>query len=111
MERIEGFPPISTVDARLLILGSMPSIKSLKAREYYAHKGNVFWRIMGELFDAGLDKPYPERVRILNDEGIAVWDVIKSCIRSGSGDLNIREEKSNDFEHFSNCIPRSKRSV
>lgn len=55
---------------------------------------------MGELIDAGFEKPYSERVRILNDRGIAVWDVLKSCVRSGSLDLDIRDEEPNDFQTF-----------
>jgi TDG/mug DNA glycosylase family protein len=78
----------------------------MEAREYYAHKGNAFWRIMGDLFGAGLDKPYSERVLVLNDKGIAVWDVIKSCVRPGSGDLDIRDEEPNDFNLFFKFHPR-----
>jgi TDG/mug DNA glycosylase family protein len=100
LPRIVGFAPISTADAKILILGSMPSVASLAAREYYAHKDNAFWRIMGELFGAGWDKPYRERVRILRDNGIAVWDVLQSCIRPGSLDSNIRDAQPNDFQEF-----------
>ena len=83
----------------------MPGVKSLVAGEYYAHKHNAFWQIMGELLDAGWEKPYGERVRILNDKGIAVWDVLQSCIRPGSLDLDIREEEPNDFQSFFKVHP------
>ena len=106
MIRIQGFSPISTPDAHVLILGSMPGIRSLYANEYYAHKGNVFWRMMGELIGAGWDKPYSERVRILNDKGIAVWDVIKSCVRQGSKDVDIRDIEPNDFRMFFKQHPK-----
>ncbi len=98
--RIESFPPIAAPDSRVLILGSMPGEASLKAGQYYAHKRNAFWRIMGELFGAGLEKPYDERVRILNARGIALWDVLQSCVRQGSLDSNITTEMPNDFAAF-----------
>ena len=97
---IESFSPIAAPDSRVLILGSMPGDASLKAGQYYAHKRNAFWRIMGELFGAGLEKPYDERVRILDARGIALWDVLQSCVRAGSLDSNITTEMPNDFAAF-----------
>jgi TDG/mug DNA glycosylase family protein len=103
---VRSFPPFATPDARLLILGSMPGVASLEAGQYYAHPQNAFWRIMGELVGAGPDKSYEERRRILREHGIAVWDVLKSCVRSGSLDADIRDEVPNDFEAFFKAHPR-----
>lgn len=97
---IRSFPPIAAPDARLLILGSMPGVASLDAGQYYAHPQNAFWRIMGEIAGAGPDKDYKERERILHARGIAVWDVLKSCVRPGSLDADIRDEVPNDFAAF-----------
>jgi TDG/mug DNA glycosylase family protein len=97
---LQSFEPIAASDARILILGSMPGVASLQANEYYAHPQNAFWRIMGELIGAGPDKSYDERTRILTANGIAVWDVLKSCIRPGSLDSDIRDEVPNDFAAF-----------
>jgi TDG/mug DNA glycosylase family protein len=97
---VRSFKPIASPDARILILGSMPGEASLKAKQYYAHPHNAFWRIMGELIGAGPDKPYEERTRILKANGIAVWDVLHSCIRPGSLDSDIRDEMPNDFATF-----------
>ena len=97
---VRSFAPIASPDARILILGSMPSVASLAAGQYYAHPHNAFWRIMGELIGAGPDKPYAERTRILKANGIAVWDVLHSCIRPGSLDSDIRDEVPNDLAMF-----------
>lgn len=97
---IRSFEPIATPKARVLILGSMPGVASLEAKQYYAHPHNVFWRIMGELVGAGPEKSYEERTRILKSHGIAVWDVLQSCIRPGSLDADIRDEVPNDFASF-----------
>lgn len=103
---IRSFPPIARPSARILILGSMPGVASLAAGQYYAHPHNAFWRIMGELVGAGLDRPYSERTRILEAHGIAVWDVLQSCVRPGSLDSNIRDEVPNDFARFFAAHPR-----
>jgi TDG/mug DNA glycosylase family protein len=100
LSTIRSFPPISTPHARILILGSMPGAASLAAGQYYAHPHNAFWRIMGELVGAGPDKPYEARKHILTANGIAVWDVLQSCIRPGSLDSDIRNEVPNDFATF-----------
>lgn len=99
-EFIRSFPPIARADARILVLGSMPGRASLEAGQYYAHPHNAFWRIMGEAVGAGPDKPYAERTRLLKQRGIAVWDVLQSCIRPGSLDADIRNEVPNDFAAF-----------
>jgi hypoxanthine-DNA glycosylase len=97
-----GFPPIASENARALVLGSMPSVASLAQRQYYAHPRNTFWPIMGRLFGAGPDRPYEERMLILCDCGLAVWDVLRECQRSGSLDAAIRAdtEAANDFVAF-----------
>ncbi len=97
-----GFPPIVGLDATVLILGSLPSRKSLEAFEYYAHPQNAFWRIMGEFFGAGPDVPYAKRTNLLKRNNIAVWDVLASSDRPGSmdSDIDIATAKPNDFASF-----------
>lgn len=99
---VKGFPPVIGPGARLLILGSMPGKASLEAQAYYAHKQNIFWRIMGDLFGAGADLPYQQRLDRLKSSGIALWDVMAACERSGSLDANIvaASIRPNDFPGF-----------
>jgi TDG/mug DNA glycosylase family protein len=100
MSHIHSFAPVSNVDARVLILGSMPGKKSLEQNQYYAHPSNAFWKIMGELVGAKPDMPYEERLGLLKASGIALWDVLASCERQSSLDSHIREESANDFASF-----------
>ncbi len=95
--RVSSFPPVIGPGACLLILGSMPGEASLAAGQYYAHPRNAFWPIMGELFGAGPDLPYPERVGRLIRARVALWDVLGSCWREGSLDAQIRDEVPNDL--------------
>jgi TDG/mug DNA glycosylase family protein len=97
---VRSFAPIEAPDAHTLILGSMPGVASLEAGQYYAHPRNTFWPIMGELYGAGPDLPYTERMAGLKASGIAVWDVLQSCVRAGSLDADIRGEVPNDIAAF-----------
>lgn len=102
MSLAQCFPPVVAADARLLILGSMPGQASLAAQEYYAHRQNAFWRIMGDLFGAGPVLPYAQRLEKLQAAGIALWDVMAACERPGSLDADIVAEsvRVNDFAAF-----------
>ena len=78
-----GFGPIAEKDAKILILGTMPSVASLKASRYYGHHQNSFWPIIFGLWA----RP---RLKItiggltLNQKRIALWDVLKNCDREGA---------------------------
>jgi TDG/mug DNA glycosylase family protein len=97
---VKGFPPLISKDSRVLILGSMPGIASLKAQAYYAHPRNAFWPIMSELFDIDVTATYDQRVSSLLNHRVALWDVLYACERQGSLDSAIQKnsEQVNDFE-------------
>ena len=99
---ITGFPPIASTDAEVLILGSIPSIKSLEESQYYGHPRNVFWDIMGELFAFDRNLNYGGRKQKLIENKIAVWDVLERCEREGSLDsaINLASIVPNDFLIF-----------
>ncbi len=99
---IKGFPPIARPRARLLILGSMPGVASLAAGEYYAHPRNLFWPIVGVCCGFDSRTSYGRRCKALVASGIALWDVVGSCVRPGSLDAAIDDATivANDFSAF-----------
>ncbi|MDO9106341.1 MAG: DNA-deoxyinosine glycosylase [Methylovulum sp.] len=98
----DGFAPIVSEQAKVLILGTMPGTTSLLKQQYYGHPRNAFWPIMTALFGIGAGLDYPLRAEMLSNNGIAVWDVIQHCRRLGSLDANIdiASVKVNDFGVF-----------
>ncbi len=108
MSRVKSFAPIIDEKSRILILGSMPGIESLRKQEYYGHPRNQFWKIIYELFGEPLDGNYERKVTFLKSKGIALWDVIETCSREGSLDSNIKEEKVNDFTRLFKEYPKIK---
>jgi len=95
--RIECFPPVARADAKLLILGTMPSVESLRQSFYYSHPRNAFWPIMAELFRSGPLATAEEKTALLISRRIALWDVAQSCEREGSLDSAMRSVLPNDF--------------
>ena len=103
-----SFDAVESPEARVLILGTLPSVKSLAAGEYYAHPRNCFWWIMGKLVGASPDLSYADRLEKLRKSGIALWDVCRAAQRAGSSDAKIRMEsvEPNDFRAFLGAHPR-----
>lgn len=97
-----AFAPILGDKPKILLLGSMPSVKSLQAQQYYAHPRNAFWPIMQFLFSIDAKAEYRQRVAQLMANNICVWDVLYDCERPGSLDSRIvlSSERANNFLDF-----------
>ena len=102
-----SFPPVFRSDAQILLLGSMPGKTSLRDRQYYAHPQNSFWPIIESLFGVADKLSYIERTNLLIRNRVALWDVLRSCIRNGSLDSSIQSVSAtaNDFSAFFKAVP------
>lgn len=105
---ISSFLPIIDKESKILILGSIPGVKSLEMQQYYAHPQNKFWKIIFELFNEKFTTDYDERIKILEKHHIALWDVIDTCERKGSLDSEIRNEEANDIQQLLQNYPSIK---
>jgi hypoxanthine-DNA glycosylase len=105
--QVHGLPPIAGAGAHTLILGNMLSVRSVASGQYYGNPRNAFWRITGALFGFAADDPYDDRVAALVQNGIAVWDVLKSCRRAGSLDSAVERDSmvANDFRELLSALP------
>lgn len=101
-----AFAPIIDSNSRILLLGTMPSEESLRKQEYYGHKSNQFWKIIFSIYNKPFSLDYRERVALLHEKGIALWDVLQSCEGKGSADSNIVNGKPNDFTFLFNHYPQ-----
>jgi len=85
-----SFEPVFDEHSKILILGSLPSVKSREQGFYYGHPRNRFWRVLAELTQEELPGGIEEKRKLLLKHRIAVWDVIASCDIIGSSDSSIR---------------------
>lgn len=105
--RVHGLPPVAGPDARVLVLGSMPGVASLRLQQYYAHPRNAFWPIAAAAFGFDATAAYERRVAALKAAGVALWDVLQACDRDGSLDADIDPATAeiNDFGAFFSAHP------
>lgn len=101
MSQKQGLSPIINHRTKVLILGSFPSVTSLKERAYYAYRRNQFWRLISDVVcDDIVHADYVRRVRFLLSQGIGLWDVVKSCDRHASHDSHIKQFTVNTLERL-----------
>ena len=108
-ERIYCYAPVADAECRVLILGTMPSVESLRQGFYYAHPRNAFWRIVADTIGAELPVTIEAKKRLLLSHHLALWDVLASCEREGSLDSAILAPQPNDIPALLKACPRIER--
>lgn len=91
--------------SRVLILGTMPGPMALEKSEYYGFPGNHFWKILPEILGEPAPRNYAEKLALLRERRIALWDVIRSCTREGAADSAIRSAVPNDVPRLLKRYP------
>lgn len=98
MEKVyHSFDAYYNKDSEILILGSMPSVKSRELGFYYMHSQNRFWKILELVFDEKIGLSIEDKKDFLKRHKIALWDVIASCEINGSSDSSIKNVVVNDI--------------
>lgn len=97
---VHTIEPVYNEASQILILGSLPSVKSREQQFFYGHKQNRFWKVLSSILDEPLPETIPQKKQMLLKHHIAVWDVIKSCDIKGSSDSSIRNIEPNDLQNI-----------
>lgn len=87
----QPFEPWIDASCQILILGSFPSIKAVSNGFYYGNPHNRFYRVLSALL--GIDfagDGSTKREKLLRAR-VAVYDVIESCVITGSSDASISD--------------------
>ncbi len=105
MERVtSALTPVYDENAKVLILGSFPSVKSREQNFFYGHPQNRFWKVLPSLFGEEVHSVEEKKAFLLRHH-IALWDVIDSCDIEGSSDVSIGNVKANDLTTILRAAP------
>lgn len=88
--RYSGFEPCMDGNAKILILGSFPSVKSRENAFFYGNPHNRFWKLLAEIYGAATPQSVDEKKSFLLSRNIALWDIVSECEIEGSLDSNIK---------------------
>lgn len=94
---VHSFEPVYDKDSEILILGTLPSVKSRENNFYYGHKQNRFWKVLATLLKEPVPETIEEKKAMLLVHRIALWDVIQSCDIKGSSDSSIKNVQPTDI--------------
>ena len=94
---VHSFEPVYDKDSEILILGTLPSVKSRENNFYYGHKQNRFWKVLATLLKEPVPETIEEKKAMLLAHRIALWDVIQSCDIKGSSDSSIKNVQLTDI--------------
>ena len=95
---IHPFEPIFDSDSEILILGTLPSVKSRENAFYYGHPQNRFWKVVAAICEEPIPSTIEEKKAFLHRNHIALWDVIATCEIKGSSDSSIKNVTANNID-------------
>ena len=93
---VQTFAPVYDKDSSVLILGTLPSVKSRESCFYYGHPQNRFWKVLAEIFEEPVPQTIDEKKGLLLRNRVAIWDVVESCDIIGSSDSSIKNVTAAD---------------
>lgn len=99
------FAPVYNKESQVLILGSLPSVKSREQGFYYGHPRNRFWKVVAAVLGVPVPVTIEEKKRTLLAGHVAVYDVIQNCEIVGSSDSSIRNVTPADIKSIVEHAP------
>ncbi len=97
---VHPIPPLYNKNSKILILGSLPSIKSREGMFFYHHPQNRFWKMIAAVTNSDVPQTIEEKRELILTHGFAVWDAIHECDIIGSSDASIRNAVPNDISRI-----------
>ena len=97
---IHPIKPLYDENSKILILGSLPSVKSRQEMFFYGHPQNRFWGLLALLYKEVPLATIEEKRTFAIRHRIALWDTIYSCDIKGSSDSSIKNVVPTDLREI-----------
>lgn len=110
LQKYTALAPVVFNDPKVLILVSMPSVDSHLADFYYADSDNRFWPMLSAIYNMPA-VTNEERLSLCRENHIALWSVVKSCLRHLSREDSMQDIVLNDIPKFLGEHPTIERIV
>ncbi len=104
----ESIPPFINSSSKVLIFGSLPSVKTREVGFYYGHPQNRFYKVLASIFNEDIPIGVEDKKALLNKHKIALYDVIYECDIIGSSDSSIKNPKPINLVYILNRYPNIK---
>lgn len=103
---VHPFGPLYDSQSKVLILGSLPSLKSREQNFFYGHPQNRYWPLIARLFGQKTPQTVEDKKALVLSHNMAMWDTIYSCDIIGSSDSSIRNAVPTDLSAIINnsCV-------
>ena len=105
----ESIPIFIDNSSKVLILGSLPSVKTREVGFYYSHPRNRFFKVLASIFRENEPISVIDRKNFLREHNIALYDVIYECDICGSSDSSIKNPIVIDIKDILTRYPNIKR--
>ncbi|HEY9575436.1 MAG TPA: DNA-deoxyinosine glycosylase [Lachnospiraceae bacterium] len=97
---VHPIKPLYDKNSKILILGSLPSVKSREQMFFYGHPQNRFWKLLAALYEEETPQTVEEKRDFALQHEIALWDTIYSCDIKGSSDSSIKNVVPTDLREI-----------
>jgi hypoxanthine-DNA glycosylase len=92
---ISSFPFYKLSDGNP-ILGTIPGVASLM-KQGVCTQEKSFWKLCIPFSSLPISEIYIEKIKLLQENRLGLWDVLENCERKGSLDVH-KKSKENDFQ-------------
>lgn len=104
LQQYTALAPLVFPNSKYLFLVSMPSVDSEATKTYFGDPANHFWKVLSLIYGMPIETR-EEKIALCEKNQIAIWSIVKSCLRHMSREDTMQDIVLNDIQGFLNEHP------